>query len=55
MVPASPRSSAGVSVIEPIAARPPVCSTKEQAARTFGPIEPGRELALGESLRAWRG
>ena len=42
VVPASPRSSAGVSWIEPIAARPPVSSTNEHAARTFGPMIPRR-------------
>ena len=29
-----------MSTIEPMAASPPVCSTNEQAALTFGPIEP---------------
>src|SRR4051812_47383339 len=39
-VPLSPRRSAGVSSIEPIAAKPPAFSTNAQAAFTFGPIDP---------------
>ena len=34
-----------VSSIAPIVARPPVCSTNEHAARTFGPIEPAANSA----------
>ena len=45
-VPVSPRSRAGVSTIEPIAAKPPVSSTNEHAARTFGPIEPAANSVL---------
>ena len=51
VVPASPRSSAGVSEIEPIAARPPVCSTNAQAARTFGPIEPAANSVAASASR----
>ena len=35
--------------------RPPVCSTNEQAARTFGPIEPAANSRRGQRLRRRRG
>ena len=51
----SPRSSACVSAIAPMAAMPPVRSTNRHAARTFGPIEPsansGRLERSGVALR----
>ena len=48
VVPASPCSMATVSSIEPIAASLPVCSTNEQAARTFGPIDPSANSAASQ-------
>ena len=39
-VPASPVSKAWVSSIAPIAAKFPVRSANQHAARTFGPIDP---------------
>ena len=48
-VPRSPRSNAGASCSAPIAARPPVCSTKRQAASTFGAIDPGAKFIMRSS------
>ena len=48
-MPASPRSSACVSWIDPIAAKPPVRSANQHAARTFGPIEPAANSAAPSS------
>ena len=48
-VPASPRTTAAASLIEPIAATPPVCVTNRQAASTFGPIEPAANAAAASA------
>ena len=48
-MPASPRSSACVSWIDPIAAKPPVCSANQHAARTFGPIDPAANSVASSS------
>ena len=41
-----------MSTIEPITARPPVSSTNEHAALTFGPIEPAANSLSRERFRS---